>query len=114
MIIKFKFEGFKFDTSSFKGFFNSLGKIFVNGFNAIKNNIRTFYAELNTETLKEKLDKYNNWFSIALTKRVELMRLQYEKVMNSKVFKEPLLRIQDEYLKFKNFRDKKKRNKNKW
>ena len=55
--LKKQFEGFKFDTSSFKGFFNSLGKIFVNGFNAIKNNIRTFYAELNTETLKEKLDK---------------------------------------------------------
>lgn len=55
--LKKQFEGFKFDTSSFKGFFNSLGKIFVNGFNAIKNNIRMFYAELNTETLKEKLDK---------------------------------------------------------
>ena len=27
------------------------------------------------------------------------MRLQYEKVMNLKVFKEPLLRIQDEYVK---------------
>jgi len=53
----------------------------------------------NIVELKEKLGKYNNRFGIALTKRVQVMRLQYEKVMNSKVFKEPLLRIQDEYLK---------------
>jgi len=53
----------------------------------------------NIVELKEKLVKYNNRFCIALTKRVQLMKLQYEKVMNSKVFKEPLLRIQDEYLK---------------
>lgn len=53
----------------------------------------------NVVELKEKLDKYNNRFGIALTKRVELMRLQYAKVMNLKVFKEPLFRIQDEYLK---------------
>jgi len=53
----------------------------------------------NVLELKEKLDKYNNRFSIALTKRVELMKLQYEKVMSLKVFKEPLLRIQDEYIK---------------
>jgi len=53
----------------------------------------------NVIELKEKIDKYNNRFCMALTKRVGLMRLQYEKVMNLKVFKEPLLRIQDEYLK---------------
>ena len=64
----------------------------------------------NVIELKEKLNKYNNRFSIALTKRVELMKLQYEKVMNSRVFKEPLLKIQDEYLKLdkniKNIYDK--------
>ena len=49
--------------------------------------------------LKEKIAKYNNRFGIALTKRVELMKMHYEKVMNSKVFREPLLRIQEEYLK---------------
>ena len=53
----------------------------------------------NIVELREKLIKYNNRFGIALTKRVELMKLHYEKVMNSKVFKEPLLRIQDEYVK---------------
>ena len=53
----------------------------------------------NIVELKEKLGKYNNRFGIALTKRVQLMRLHYEKVMNSKMFKEPLLRIQGEYLK---------------
>lgn len=52
--------------------------------------------------LKEKLIKYNNRFSVSLTKRVQLMKLQYEKVMNLKVFKEPLLRIQNEYLKVDN------------
>ena len=49
--------------------------------------------------VKEKLYKYNNRFCIALTKRVEVMRLYYEKVMNSKIFKEPLFIIQDEYVK---------------
>ena len=52
----------------------------------------------NVIELKEKLDKYNDRFGIALTKRVQLMRLSYEKVMNSKVFKDPLLRIHDEYI----------------
>ena len=52
--------------------------------------------------LKEKIGKYNNRFSIALIKKVELMKLQYQKVMNLKVFKEPLLRIQEEYLKLDN------------
>ena len=56
----------------------------------------------NIVELKEKIDKYDNRFCIALTKRAQLMRLQYEKVMNSKVFKEPLLRIQEEYLKLDN------------
>lgn len=54
--LKKEFEGFKFDASSFKGIFKSLGDIFKNGFNSIKKNISNFYAELDTETLKQKLD----------------------------------------------------------
>lgn len=54
--LKKEFEGFKFDASSFKGIFKSLGDIFKNGFNSIKKNISNFYAELDTEKLKQKLD----------------------------------------------------------
>lgn len=52
---KKEFEGFKFDTSSFKGIFKSLGDIFKKGFDSIKKNISNFYSEIDTETLKNKL-----------------------------------------------------------
>jgi len=57
----------------------------------------------NIAELEEKLLKYNNRFGIALTKKLELMKLNYEKVMNLKVFKEPLLRIQEEYQNLDNY-----------
>ena len=56
----------------------------------------------NIEDIKKNLDKYNNRLSIGLKKNLELVKLKYEKIMNSKVFKEPLLRIQDEYIKLDN------------
>ena len=52
--------------------------------------------------LKLNIEKYQNRLSIGLNKKLELMKLRYEKVMNQKVFKEPLIRIQDEYLKLDN------------
>lgn len=56
----------------------------------------------NIEDIKKNLDKYNNRLAIGLKKNLELTKLKYEKIMNSKVFKEPLLRIQDEYIKLDN------------
>ena len=59
-------------------------------------------AVANVEDIKRNIEKYQNRFAISLNKKVELMRLRYEKVMSSKMFKEPLLRIQDEYVKLDN------------
>lgn len=59
-------------------------------------------AVANVEEIKKNLVKYNKRFEIGLTKKLEFTKLKYEKLMNSKVFKEPLLRIQDEYVKLDN------------
>ena len=59
-------------------------------------------AVANIEDIKRDLNKYENRLSIGLNKKLELMKLRYEKVMSQKAFKEPLLRIQDEYLKIDN------------
>lgn len=41
------------------------------------------------------INSYENGYKIALKKKVELMKLQYEKCMNLRVFKEPLQRINE-------------------
>ena len=48
--------------------------------------------------LQNTLDLYQNRLKIALKRKTELMRLRYEKVLNSKVYKEPLQRINDYYM----------------
>ena len=45
-----------------------------------------------------KLESYNNRYKLALKKKVEFMRLRYEKCMNSRVFKEPLQKINEKYM----------------
>lgn len=60
-------------------------------------------AVANIEEIKRNLAKYNQRLEIGLTKKLDLTKLKYEKIMNSKVFKEPLLRIQDEYVKLDNY-----------
>ncbi len=45
-----------------------------------------------------KLNTYNNRYRQALKKKVELMRLRYEKCMNSRVFKEPTQKINEKYM----------------
>ncbi|MBR3672988.1 MAG: exodeoxyribonuclease VII large subunit [Clostridia bacterium] len=44
------------------------------------------------------LEKYNNRFKNSLKKKIELMRLRYEKCMTSRVFKEPLQKINERYI----------------
>ena len=52
----------------------------------------------NISDITLKLEAYNNRFKLELKKKVELMRLRYEKCMNSRVFKEPLQKINEKYI----------------
>lgn len=45
-----------------------------------------------------QLNSYRNRYQLALKKKLELMRLRYEKCMNQRVFKEPLQKIQEKYI----------------
>lgn len=49
--------------------------------------------------IKQKINTYKNRLRLALIKKVEIMKLRYEKCMSSRVFKEPLRNINDNYLK---------------
>lgn len=44
------------------------------------------------------LEKYNNRLKNSLKKKIELMRLRYEKCMASRVFREPLQKINERYI----------------
>ena len=58
------------------------------------------------EELLLKLQTYNKRYKIALTKKIELMNLRYQKCMASKVFKEPTAKIKDLYVELdKNVKD---------
>ena len=52
----------------------------------------------NIEELAKKIYQYQNRFAQALVKRVELMKLRYEKCMKSRVFTQPLQKIQEQYM----------------
>ena len=49
--------------------------------------------------LKNKILNYQNRYRVMLRKKLEFMRLRYEKCMSSKAFKEPMVLINDRYLK---------------
>ena len=49
--------------------------------------------------VKQKINTYQNRLRLTLIKKVEIMKLRYEKCMSSMVFKEPLRNINDNYLK---------------
>ncbi len=58
-------------------------------------------AELAVPNIAEvelKLNTYQNRFRQALKKKTELMRLRYEKCMASRVFKEPLQKVNENYM----------------
>jgi len=50
-----------------------------------------------------KLLNYNNRFKLALRKKVELMRMRYEKCMARGAFKEPLQRINEQFIRIDMF-----------
>lgn len=52
----------------------------------------------NIAELSMKLESYSNRFKQALKKKVEFMRLRYEKCMNGRVFKEPTQKINEKYM----------------
>ena len=56
-------------------------------------------AVTDVEELKIKIYNYNNRLKLALKKKVELMRMRYEKCMASRAFKEPLQRVNENYIR---------------
>ncbi len=55
-------------------------------------------AQADVSEIKLKLETYNRRYKVALKKKIEYMKLRYEKCMASKVFKEPYQRINEEYI----------------
>lgn len=52
--------------------------------------------------VKQKINNYQNRLRLALTKKLEVVKLRYEKCMSSRVFKEPTRFVQDNYIKIDN------------
>ena len=50
------------------------------------------------ELVKDTLENYNKRYKLALKKKVDLMRLRYEKCMQNRFFKEPLQKINEKYI----------------
>lgn len=48
--------------------------------------------------LKDDINLYRRRLKMSLKKKIEVMWLRYEKTMNSRVYKEPLLRINEYYM----------------
>ena len=55
-------------------------------------------AQADIEEIKLKLLTYQNRYKISLKKKIEYMRLRYNKIMTSRVFTAPLQKINDQYL----------------
>lgn len=53
--------------------------------------------------VKQKINNYQNRLRLALTKKLEVVKLRYEKCMSSRVFKEPTRFVQDNYIKIDNY-----------
>lgn len=48
---------------------------------------------------KQKINSYQNRMRMALTKKLEIMKLRYEKCMSTHIFREPTRRINENYIK---------------
>ena len=53
--------------------------------------------------VKQKINTYQNRLKMALTKKLEIMKLCYEKCISSSVFREPTRRIQENYIKIDSY-----------
>lgn len=54
-------------------------------------------AQVDIGEIKQKLLTYQNRYKTALTKKIEIMKLRYNKLVASRVFTAPLTRINEEY-----------------
>ena len=61
------------------------------------------YTNLQEKEVKRKIESYQDRLRMALLKKVEVMKLRYDKCMASSVFKEPLRKVNDNYLLIDNF-----------
>ena len=52
--------------------------------------------------VKRKIESYQDRLRMSLIKKVEIMKLRYEKCMSSVVFREPLRKVNDNYLSIDN------------
>ncbi len=57
----------------------------------------------NIADLKYTIDTYNTKLKTALKRKVELMKMRYEKCMTNRVFKEPLQKVNEYYISIDNF-----------
>ncbi len=55
-------------------------------------------AQADVEELKVRLNTYNRRYKVALKKKIEYMKLRYEKCKASRVFKEPYQKINEQYI----------------
>ena len=53
----------------------------------------------NIEDVKDAINDYKNRYKVALKRKIQLMKLRYEKCMSRRVFKEPLQTINEKYVK---------------
>ena len=53
--------------------------------------------------IKQKINSYQNRLRLALMKKLEIMKLRYEKCMTSSSFKNPLRKINENYIKVDNY-----------
>lgn len=53
--------------------------------------------------LRQKIQNYQNRYRLSLKKKIEFMKLRYEKCMKSRIFTEPKRNIQDKYIIIDNY-----------
>lgn len=53
--------------------------------------------------MKQKINTYQNRLKMVLTKKLEIMKLRYDKCMSSSVFREPTRKIQENYIKIDSY-----------
>ena len=53
--------------------------------------------------IKQKINTYQNRLKMSLTKKLEIMKLRYDKCISSSAFKEPTRRIQENYIKMDSY-----------
>ena len=53
--------------------------------------------------IQQKIDMYQNRLKLSLSKKLEFIKLRYEKILSSSIFKEPTRKIQEYYILLDNY-----------